>query len=83
MPHMASPVTQRVAENVRVELARRGIPQITLARHLFGEHCENAPTLISRRVRGIVPFRVDEIAAVADFLGVSVASLYDGGETAA
>lgn len=76
MSHMASPVTQRVAENIRVELARRGISHIALARHLFGEHCGNAHTLISRRLRGIVPFKVDELASAAEFLHVPVAALY-------
>jgi hypothetical protein len=68
-------VRRRVAKNVRIELARLGISQVALARHVFGES-DNASTLMSRRVRGRVPFRAEELSAIAEFLGVDVAIFY-------
>lgn len=72
MAVMPTPVTQRqIADNVRAELARRQLSQVALAQAIG-----LTDLAISRRLRGVVPFRADEMAAVAAFLGVSVAELY-------
>lgn len=66
------PTTQRVSEivaaEVRAELARRKIPQSGLVGIL-----QMSEVSVSRRLRGETPFDVNELAAVAEFLGVPVA----------
>ena len=51
-----------VAANVRAELARRRITQ----------------TDVAQRLNGSVDFRVGELIAVADMLGITIAELLDG-----
>lgn len=67
------PTTQRpseiVAAEVRAELARRKIPQSGLVSVLGMSEVS-----ISRRLRGETPFDVNELVAVAEFLGVPVAT---------
>lgn len=58
------------AANVRAELARRRISGRELARGIGW----SAPTTF-RRLRGDTPFTIDELIAVARFLGVPVAAL--------
>ena len=72
---MTTPTAQRIAENVRVELARKGISQVDLATHIFGVYSAKTRNQTSRRVRGEVPFTADELAAVAEFIGVPVTDL--------
>lgn len=67
---MPTPLAERIAENIRVELARRDITQADLARHVYGRYDATTRNLISRRVRGSVPFRGDEVISIAAFLGV-------------
>lgn len=60
----------RVAEGVRVELARRRLDQSDLATALG-----RSRNYVSRRLNGHYPFKLDEIEAAADWLGVPLASL--------
>ena len=73
---MPTTVTQSIASEIRAELGRKRIPQADLANVLGVSQAG-----ISRRLSGDTPFDVNEVAAVADFLGVPVALLF--GETAA
>jgi transcriptional regulator with XRE-family HTH domain len=63
-----------VAQRIKAEAARQGIPQTALA-ETVGVTQQN----ISRRLTGKGAITVDEAALFADALGVSVAWLY--GET--
>jgi len=67
---MTTSVTQSVAAEVRAELARKRIPQSDLAEVLGVSQAG-----ISRRLSGATPFDVNELAAVAAFLGVPVGKL--------
>lgn len=62
-----------VARNIRAELARRGISQ----RHLT-EALGVTYTGVTRRLSGRTPLDVDEVAAVARYLGVPVSDLFIG-----
>ena len=73
---MAKSVSVSVASNVRAELARRGLTQRELADKLG-----LTQTAISSRLRGIVAFDVDELAVVAETLGVRIESLMTGVES--
>ena len=68
--------SERVAANVRAELDARGMSQSTLADLL---HCSEAT--LSRRLRGLHPWKVNEVEAAAKVLGLDVNDLT--GETAA
>ncbi len=59
-----------VGANVRAEMARRRITQREVADALG-----LAQTAVSKRLLGIVPWDVNELSAVADLIGVPVASL--------
>lgn len=61
---------ERTAGAVRAELARRKISGRELAIGLGW-----SVGMTSRRLRGECPFDIDQLAAVADFLGVAVAEL--------
>lgn len=61
---------ERTAGAVRAELARRRISGRDLAAGLGW-----SVGLTARRLRGECPFDIDQLVAVADFLGVSVADL--------
>lgn len=56
--------------NVRAEMARMGVTQVQLAAHL-----DMAQAAVSRRLTGATPWRIDELQAVAAFLGVPVTTL--------
>ena len=56
--------------NVRAEMARQGITQTVLA-----EKLGLSQTQVSARLRGRVPFDINEITAVADMLGVPLSVL--------
>lgn len=60
----------QVAEAVRVEAARR---QITAKR--ISDETGIARTSLGRRLRGVVPFTLDELDLVASVLGVPIADL--------
>lgn len=70
MTQSTSRMSQQVAEAVRVELARRRIPQTALADAL-----RLSQATVSRRLTGRAPFELDEIPVVAQLLGVSVGDL--------
>ena len=59
-----------VAANVRAELARRHLTQRNLA-----ERLEKSPNYVSRRMTGDVAWDIDELFAIADWLGVSASAL--------
>ena len=62
-----------VAANVRAELARRRITQTDVAQRL-GVSRQN----VAQRLNGSVDFRVGELIAVAEMLGITIAELLDG-----
>lgn len=74
---MATPaartVTTTVGANVRAELSRRGHNQAALA-----EVLGITQSGVSKRLRGVTPFDVDELAAVSTWLGVPLGVLLDG-----
>jgi transcriptional regulator with XRE-family HTH domain len=61
---------QRVAANVRAEMARRAVTQTILA-----ERLGKSQHFISRRLSGKVPFSVDELGDVAVALNVGLTNL--------
>lgn len=60
----------RVAANIRAELARHRTSGSALARHLGIPQ-----SAVSRRLNGHVAFDLDQLPAIAEFLGVPVAAL--------
>lgn len=75
---MAKTPTAVVGANVKAEMARRGVSQTTLAAVLGVTQPQ-----VSARLRGVVAFNVNELHAVADFLGVPIEALLDGSGVAA
>lgn len=69
MPNVTA--AQRIAANVREELARQDISQVDLARSLGWSQ-----PFISRRLRGRAEFSAADLVSVAAELNVPVASLY-------
>jgi antitoxin component HigA of HigAB toxin-antitoxin module len=67
MPH---PVTAKVATALRVELARRNVPQGDAAQHIG-----KSKQALSRKMTGRVPFTVDEVVALANVYGLDVAEV--------
>lgn len=70
--------TSLVAANVRAELARSGRTQ-----REFGEAIGVSQSLASKRLRGTIPFGIDELAKASAFLDVPLATLLDGVGSAA
>ena len=60
----------QIGANVRAEMARRGLTQTALADRLH-----ISQTQVSARLRGRVPFDVNELTRVAEVLGVSLSTL--------
>lgn len=60
-----------IAANVRAELARHDVTQIQIA-ELLGL----TGAAVSRRMRGETPFRDNELARIAEHLGVSITVLF-------
>lgn len=60
----------KVADQVRAEMARRRVKQKDLVSAL-----EMAQPAVSRRMNGKVPFNVDELAKIAELLGVRIVDL--------
>lgn len=73
MDRLSIPSPQLVAGCVRAELARRQIRALEL-RHVLGLE----RTAIYDRCAGVVPFSRDEVAAVADHIGVPLSTLLGG-----
>lgn len=63
------PLAEQVGTEVRVLLLRQRRSQADLARAL-----ELSPAAIGRRLTGEVPFDVNELEAIADMLGVPLAT---------
>jgi len=61
---------QRIASNVRAEIARAGHTQSSLARQL-----NRSQSSLSRRLSGELPFDVHELTEIADALGVTLGTL--------
>lgn len=66
-----SPATL-VGANVRAEMARRGVSQVALAGRLG-----ISQAAVSKRLRGLTAFDINELHAVADVLGVAVGILME------
>jgi hypothetical protein len=66
---------KRIGTEVRVEMARRGAKQTTLAREKFGQ----SQQWLWDRISGRVPFSVTEIIDVADYLGVDAVTFLAAG----
>ena len=62
--------TQRVSATVRAELARRRIQQTAVAERLRLNQAS-----VSRRLTGDTPWDINELADVADLMGLRVADL--------
>lgn len=67
---MRSNLQATVAGNVRAELARRGLPQQKIAEQLGISSVQ-----VSRRMRGEVDWRLSELEAVAELLGLRIGDL--------
>lgn len=67
---MTQTTAEQVGANVRAEMARAGLSQAALAAILG-----LSQPAISKRLRGIQAFDVDEVARAAEALGIDVASL--------
>jgi transcriptional regulator with XRE-family HTH domain len=78
VPSVNQSPTERTATAVRVELARQKVRAADLAR-LLGL----SRATISRRLEGVHAFRVNELVAVAEHLGVPVSTLLPDEEQAA
>jgi transcriptional regulator with XRE-family HTH domain len=66
-------LSQHVAAEVRAHLARQRISGRRAALMLGW-----TPPYLSRRLTGEIPFDVDDLAKVADLLGVPIATFFDG-----
>lgn len=62
--------SETVAANVRAEMGRARVTQVVLAQALGISQAS-----MSGRLRGLIPWRVDEVAATAAALGVPFADL--------
>lgn len=67
---MTDPLSQRVAANVRAEMARRQKLQRDLV-EVLGVSKQQ----VSERLSGTTPFRLDELEPVAEMLGLPVIAL--------
>ena len=67
---MHQSLAERVAGNVRAEMARAGVSQVELARRLG-----RSQQYITSRVVGSVSFGVDELETVASALGTTIDQL--------
>lgn len=65
-----NPAVERVAANVRAELARKGITQTELAAQL-----NKTQPFVSRRLSGRVALDVADLASIATVLNISMAAL--------
>jgi transcriptional regulator with XRE-family HTH domain len=65
-----SPLVQRIAAEIRAELARQGISQEALAQRIGRDQ-----TWVSRRTTGAIPIDVAELEAIAAVLSVPVHQL--------
>lgn len=75
---MSEAPTVVTGANIKAEMARRGVRQAALAAALGLSQPQ-----VSARLRGVVPFNVNELHAVSEFLGVPVTTLLEGAGAAA
>lgn len=71
-------VRATVASNIRAEMARASVPQVRVAAVLG-----ISQTAVSKRLRGVIAWRVDEVVKVAALIGVPLADLIKVTEPAA
>lgn len=62
--------TERIASNVRAEMARRNQTQTSLAAQI-----DRPQSFLSRRLAGHIPFNVAELDQIAKALGCSLTDL--------
>lgn len=74
---MAQTPTALTGTNVRAEMARRGVSQTALAVALGVTQPQ-----VSARLRGVVPFNINELHVVAEFLNVPISTLLPTGVAA-
>ena len=67
---MATTPAERAGQNVRAEMARKAITQAQL-----GTELGMSQTAVSARLRGLIPFDVNDLTTTAEFLDVTVADL--------
>jgi len=72
-PDQAEQDTQRVAANVRAELARKGMSVVDLAEELGVRY-----DILRRRTAGTVPFRVQELIEIGRCIGVYPSAFFNG-----
>ncbi|WP_173078601.1 helix-turn-helix domain-containing protein [Phytohabitans rumicis] len=77
MSYTVSGMREAVAENVRIELARRKMSAAELARRLGVP-----PQNLSRRMTGETPFDTDDLVQIANEFGISVTALLPVEQTA-
>lgn len=73
-----TPVTNsaaKVGATVRAELARRGLSQADLSRAI-----KVAQPQVSKRLRGVIAFDINELTAIARFLEIPLSDLLVGTE---
>ena len=64
------PLTERVAEEVRALMGRYGVTQMQLV-----EVLHVSQTGVSKRLRGLIPFDINELGLLADYFGVDPGDL--------
>lgn len=74
---MATTPSALTGANVRAEMARRGISQMRLA-----EALGMSQPAVSARLRGVTPFDINELAAIAEFFNMPVTGLLPEGAAA-
>lgn len=70
---MTTTPTATTGANVRGEMARKGVNQTQMA-----EALGISQAAVSARLRGVTPFDINELAAIARLLGVTVERLVEG-----
>ena len=75
---MTQTPTAQTGANVRAEMARRGVSQTAMASHLgLGQ------SALSKRLRGVIAFDINELTAIAQHLDVPLDTLIAGVGSAA
>ena len=67
---MTDTPTAKTGENVRAEMARRGVTQTTLARKIG-----LSQAAVSARIKGKTPFDINELCLIASVLNVPLTAL--------
>lgn len=67
---MEAKLTDRVHERIRVSLAKKNLKQTDLAQRLGWSE-----TMISRRIRGLIPISTDDLDEIAQALEIPVDEL--------